>query len=895
MSASVERTSLMRRASSPRLVAGRGLVRRVRLYDRLSSAGPGCVSLVCAPAGSGKSVLIRSWAEAEGLGDRLAWVSIERGERDGQRFWLSVINALADVVESVKRPTPSPSFSSGLIVERLLLELDELEEPVVLVIDDVHELHSAEALEWLERFLADLPARLQVVLATREDPRLGLHRLRLTGQLTELRSPDLRFSVDETGELLLAAGIRLSESDIALLYERTEGWVAGLRLAAISLAQHPDPQRFVREFSGSERTVAGYLLAEVLERQPAEVCELLLRTSLLDRVSGPLADFLTGSSGSERVLQQLEDANAFVSSLDARRTWFRYHHLFAELLQLELRRLAPAAVVSLHRAAAEWFAHEEHFVEATRHAQAARDWSEASRMLADHFFDLALDGRIATVRDLLAAFPEAVAAADAELALVFAAVRLLSGEPEESGVYVQLAQHLADTVAVERRPRFQVSLEVLRLVVARWRGDFDTVLDATRALDEALAAQPTIERTASDARRAVAVMNLGIAELWSLRVNDARQHLERGLELSRRAGRPWLEIAPLGHLAIAEPLSGEPLSVGFRRSEEAVRIADTNGWSEDPVIVTPLAAGAMALLWLAQFDECEQWLDRAERVLQPGGEPATELLVHHARGLSRLAQRQFDEALDAFHAAERMQTLLGGEHALWIELRSRMLQTQIAKGDTAAVRAALAGMTAQERDRGEMRIASAILYLADDQPEPAVEALGPVIERNVVSLHRRWAAIESSLWDAVAHDRVGHRRASEDSLERALELAEQEGVILPFVLAPVHQLLEKLPGHRTAHATLLRAILAVLAGSSPPRRGKPTPLREELSEAELRVVRYLPSNLKAPEIAAELCVSGNTVRTHLRHIYAKLDAHDRNSAVTRARELGLLAAPLRSR
>ena len=895
MTASVEGTSVQRLAKSGRLVALRGLVPRAGLFDRLSSAGPGRVALVCAAAGSGKSVLVRSWAEAEGLGDRLAWVSIGRAERDGQRFWLSVIDALADVVESIDRPMPSPSFSGELIVERMLSELDELAEPVVLVIDDLHELHSAEALEWLETFLADLPSQVQVVLATREDPRLGLHRLRLSGLLNEIRGPDLRFSIDETRELLLSAGIRLSESDIALLYERTEGWVAGLRLAAISLAQHPDPARFVREFSGSERTVAGYLLAEVLEREPAEVRELLLRTSVLDRVSGPLADFLTGSSGSERILQELEDANAFVSSLDAGRTWFRYHHLFAELLQLELRRVAPAAVVSLHRAAAEWFAQEEHFVEATRHAQAARDWSEASRLLADHFFDLALDGRIATVQDLLTTFPDDVAAADAELALVFAAVRLLSGEYEESTAYVQLAQHQADTVAVERRPRFQVTLEVLRLVVARWRGDFDTAVDATRALDQALAAQPAIARTASEGHRAVALMNLGIAELWSLRVDAARQHLEQALELSRRAGRPWLEIAPLGHLAIAEPLSGEPVSAGFRRSEEAVRIADTNGWSEDPVVVTPLAAGAMATLWLAQFDECEQWLDRAQRVLQPSGEPGTELLVHHARGLLHLAQRRFDEALDAFHAAERMQTLLASEHTLRIELRSRMLQTQIAKGDTIAVRAALAGMSAEERERGEMRIASAILHLADDQPEAAVEALAPVIDRSADSLHPRWPAIEASLWEAVAYHRASDRRATEDSLERALELAEPEGVILPFVLAPVRELLEALAGHRTAHAALRRTILAVLAGSSAPRRGEPAPLRDELSEAELRVLRYLPSNLKAPEIAAELCVSGNTVRTHLRHIYAKLDAHDRNSAVARARELGLLAAPLSSR
>ena len=428
MSASVEGTSLMRRAGSRRLAEGRGLVRRARLFDRLSSAGPGFVSLVCAPAGSGKSVLIRSWAEAEGLGDRLAWVSIERGERDGQRFWLSVINALADVAGSVERPTPSPSFSGDLIVERLLFELHELDEPVLLVIDDLHELH------WLGR-----SSGWRLFWRTSRHGFRWCWHARGSASWSAPPAPD--GAADRASEPLICGsrstrrgsccwrlGSAFRNRTSRFSYERTEAWL-GLRLAAISLAQHPDAQRFVREFSGSERTVSGYLLAEVLERQPAEVREILLRTSVLDRVSGPLADFLTGGSGSERILQQLEDANAFVSSLDAGRTWFRYHHLFAELLQLELRRLAPAAVASLHRAAAEWFAQEQHFVEATRHAQAARDWSEASHLLADHFFDLALDGRIATVRDLLAVFPDDVAAADAELALVFAAVRLLSGEP----------------------------------------------------------------------------------------------------------------------------------------------------------------------------------------------------------------------------------------------------------------------------------------------------------------------------------------------------------------------------------------------------------------------------------------------------------------------------------
>ena len=340
--------------------------------------------LVCAPAGSGKTVLLRSWIEAAGLEDQAGWVSVERAERDAQRFWLAVIDALADAVGVVQRVAPAPTFSGRAVVEQVLADLGSLEDPGVLVIDDLHELDSAEALEWLEVFLGGLGWGLRVVLATREDPRLGLHRLRLSGQLTELRAPDLRFSMEETVELLRADGITLSDRAAARLYERTEGWAAGLRLAAISLAHHPDPERFVTEFSGSERNVAAYLLAEVLERQTPEVRDMLLSTSGLERVCGPLADFLTGGSGAERMLQELEDANAFVTSVDARRSWFRYHHLFADLLALELRRTAPAVVGSLHRAAAEWHEQQGFIVEAIRHAQAARDWRLASRLLADH-------------------------------------------------------------------------------------------------------------------------------------------------------------------------------------------------------------------------------------------------------------------------------------------------------------------------------------------------------------------------------------------------------------------------------------------------------------------------------------------------------------------------------
>ena len=877
----------VRAPGSDSLAAVRGLVRRRALFQQLSTAGGGNVTLICAPAGSGKTMLVRSWAEAEGLRDRTAWVQVERGERDGQRFLLSTIDALACAVKEVRRVEPSPSLTGNALLSQLLDDLSSLEEPTLLVIDDLHELRSGDGLSWLEGFLVGLPSGLRVVLTTREDPRLGLHRLRLTGELTELRGPDLRFSLAEARELLATAGIRLSEDGLALLYERTEGWAAGLRLAVISLGRHPDPERFVTEFSGSERTVAGYLLAEVLERQPVEVRELLLRTSVLDWVSGPLADALTGGSGSERILLELEDANAFVSSLDAGRRWFRYHHLFADLLQLELRRAHPTIVGSLHRAAAEWHAREGQVVDAVQHAQAARDWSLASRLLADHHVDLTLDGGTGTVCRLLRTFPDDVVAGDAELALVFATARLMDQERDQGARYVDAAYQLRDTVAPEHRPRFDVLLAVLRLLIARWRGDLQAVLETIDGVEAALAALP--ERAMSDALRSAALQNLGVAELWSMRLDDSRRDLEQALALARRAGRPWLEVPCLGHLGIAGPWTGMTFSEGLALSEEAVTIADSHGWGEDPVIVTGLATGALALLWLGRFGEAERWLERARRALQPEGEPATELIVDHACGLLSLVQGRCQDALEALGAAQRMQAFLADSHPFALRTRARVMQAQVRMGDLAAAQAALAALSDAERDASEIRIAAAVVHLAESRPERALDLLAAVCENVAPAMHHATACTEAQTLIAVAHAQLGDHREAEASLERALDLAEPEGLVLPFVLAQTGELLERLSRHRTAHATLRRTILDVLAGAAPPATGAPAPLVEELSEAELRVVRYLATNLRAPEIAAELFVSTNTIRTHQRHIYAKLGAHGRAEAVIRARQLGLLA------
>jgi LuxR family transcriptional regulator, maltose regulon positive regulatory protein len=877
--------------------ARRGLVRRRTLFERLSAVEPSGVVVVQAPAGSGKTVLLRSWIEEVGLEGRVAWVSVDPDEHDAQRFWLSVVDELSsvsrrDLVEPVTAP---PDVDGEMAVERLSSQLDSLDEPLALVIDDLHELRSPRALAWLDLFLRRPPSQLAVMLATREEPRVGLHRLRLGGELTELRASDLRFSLEETRELLQVAGIALSAAGEELLHERAEGWAAGLRLAVISLLDHPEPERFATEFSGSERTVAGYLLAEVLKRQPAEVRDLLLRTSILDRVSGPLADFLTGNSGSERVLQQLEDANAFVSSLDAGRVWFRYHRLFAELLQLELRRVSGGMLESLHRAAAQWYEAHGYIVEAIRHSQGAADWAHAAHLLADHHLSLRLEGRTATVYALMAGFPADAPTADPGLALVFASGRAFEGRLEESAAYLAAARRLAASVPPARLPHFDALMAGASLWQASRRQDLGAAVAAMRSLETALQHPKANAPSVSGDLRAEALRSLGACELSSLELDAARRHLEQALELARRIGRPWLEMGCLTHLASLAPLSGRPASVALRLTQDAVAIAEANGWDEQPVTAAALAVGGDVLTWLGRFEEAERWLDRADRAQgphrAPGTDPGTEVAIEQARGLLRLGQGRIKDALEAFRTAERVRTLLPTNPLRMIESRGRMLWSLVRLGQVEAAATRLAEIREPERDRAELRLAAAAVALAGGAPDDALALLAPVIEGKARALQPAWAPIEALLFDAAARDALGDRCAAEASIERALELAEPDGIVLPFVLAPVGKMLERLPRHRTAHATLLTTILDLLAGRSLGSHGGPRPAINELSEAELRVVRYLPSNLKAPEIAAELFVSANTIRTHMRHIYAKLDVHNRSEAVGRARELRLLGPP----
>jgi LuxR family transcriptional regulator, maltose regulon positive regulatory protein len=669
-----------------------GVVSRPALWKRLASCGR--VTLVSAPPGSGKTVLLGSWIREAGLAERAAWVPVGRDERDPQRFWLTVLDELRRTVPGsvlVRELTAAPDLDGWTITERLLTDLAPLTERLWLVIDDLHELRSDQARRQLELLIMRAPAGLRFVLATRHDVGLGLHRLRLEGELAEIRVDDLRFSIDEARALFVAAGVKLAEHTLEVLCEQTEGWVTGLRLAALSLAGHPDPDRFAAEFSGSERTVAEYLLAEVLDRQNEPVRQLLLRTSVLERVNGELADLLTGGSGGERVLHDLAAANAFVVPLDAARSWYRYHHLFAELLQLELRCTQPEEVTALRQLAAGWLAGHGYPVEAIRQAQAARDWGLATRLLADHWPVLYLGGQDATVHALMAGFPAGAPETDAELAAAAAGDELGRGSLAAAQRYLGLAERAAGSVPEGRRGQVQVLLGVVRLLLAWQHGNPRAATEHAQRLLALTGAR------LSDELRALTLIGLGATETWTARLDQAESHLEQAVALARRIGRPYLELVALVHQA--ETGLNRRFPRAAELSQQAIELAERHGWTDQRSVNSAYMTHGSALAWQGRLDEADRWLQRAERTVRRELEP------------------------------------------------------------TAAI------------------------------PKPA----------------------------------------------------------------------------------------------------GPRPLPEPLSKSEIRVLRYLPTHLSAPEIGRELSVSTTTVRTHLRNLYIKLGVHRRADAVDSARALGLLA------
>jgi LuxR family maltose regulon positive regulatory protein len=576
-----------------------------------------------------------------------------------------------------------------------------------------------------------------------------------------------------------------------------------------------------------------------------------------------------------------------VVALDASRSWFRYHRLFSDLLQLELRRAEADEVTGLHRQAAEWLAGHGYPVPAIQHGQAARDWEVATHLLADHWPGLYLDGQATTVHELLTGFPAGARVADAELAAVAAADELARGSLEAAERHLALAERGSALVPEGRQEQAQLQLGIVRLLLARQRGDRPAVAEAAGRL-QALAEAPEAAQPAlGEELRALALISLGSAEYWAARLEEAERYLDAGVALARRIGRPYLEFTGLVYVAIIEFYGSASLAVEHGR--HAAELAEQHGWTEEPGAgFASLIVGAV-LVWRGQLEEAEPWIQRAERIVRAEAEPAMGLAIHHVRGWFELARGRDADALAAFQAADRLAGRLANPTLMVLPNRAFLVQTLVRLGETDRAEQFLAALADQDRAGGVMHISLATLRLAQDNPHEALAALAPVLDGSAPVL---WPArlAQPFLLEAITRDALGDSRAAAGAMERALDLAEPDGALWWFMLHPAPGLLERHARQGTAHAALIADILGLLAGRTPaPRRTGPRPPLEPLSDSEIRVLRYLPTNLSGPEIAGELYVSLNTVRTHMRHLYAKLGTHRRADTVARARALGLLA------
>jgi LuxR family transcriptional regulator, maltose regulon positive regulatory protein len=880
----------VRQLTSSDVSVARGLLDREDLLEMLDRAVTKRVTVISAPPGSGKTSLLRAWAHRSTNVRRVAFVSVDRDQQNARRFWFAVLDAIrspAGSIEPETQPAATAALEDDHVMDSVLSELAEQVEPVVLIIDDLHELRSPETLTQLAHLLATLPSSARVVLSSRRDPPIRLHQLRLADEVTVIRAGHLRFTEGETRELLAESGVALSDAGVAALSRRTEGWAAGLRLAVISLSGHPDPERFVAEFSGGDRAVGEYLLAEMLERQPREVQRMLLRTSLVDRMNGELADLLAGRSGSEQMLLELEDANAFVVSLDAQRTWFRYHQLLADFLRLELRRALADEVPELHRRAARWFADRGEVVDAVRHTIAAGDWPDAARLVADHSFRWVLDGQAGTILAVLQAFPEGASVDHPDLALAHAAAELNQGRLEEAAAQLALAESHVQSVPPARRRRLAVAIASLRLALARRSGQFSEVVEQVNLLDASIGGESSEPVAMGSELRGVALLNLGIVETWSGRLADAERHLSEGATLARTIGRPYLEVACRAHQGFPSRLVS--VATAGERGRRAVALAERYGLDDRPILAPALGAVGGMAIWMGEFDEGERWLRRAWEVASAHVDPAAAVLLHLATGMLHAGRVQHQSALEAFAAAAQAQSLLTGVHALAPRVTGWLAATQARLGMPDEARATLAGFAAAPEQLGAIHNARAVICMAEGDHATALDLLRGARDISPPVLPA-FTLVEAHLLAGTAHLCLGDRDAAAADTEAALAAAEPDRLIFPFAMTQAMELLDAVPRHATAHGALLVDIADLLRDPSAPRIDRERVLQaEELSPSELRVLRYLPTNLTRPEIARELYVSINTVNTHMRNIYWKLGARDRSSAVQHARELRLLS------
>jgi len=860
-----------------------GIVPRARLLDALDAAVDRPLTLLAAPPGAGKTALVAAWIAAGRAPGPVAWLSLDPADAERRRFWRAVLEALtrAGAGEPIDALASHPQERVELLVGALAGALaDRTEPPIVLVLDDFHEV--AESVRsGVDLLLRRPPAGLRVVIATRADPPLHLGRLRLQDQLAEIRAPDLAFTLPETAAMLAALDVSIGADHVRRLWSHTEGWVGALRLASMSLRGHPEPERFVDDFAGDDRAVSDYLLSEVMSSVSPDDRRFLLRTSIAGVLNGELANALTDRRDGHRRLAELERGGALLAPLDRRGEWYRYHALFSELLRAELRSEWPDQVPDLHRRAAAWLTANGDDACALLHAIEGEAWDLAARLAGERWVDLLIRGEIGALRPLIERLPPEWAATDPELALAMAAALMDRGDDGAAEIQLRRAEATAERVPPERRARFDASLAAVRLYVARVRGDLQTALAAGRTLD----ARGGLDEGAIEADlRALALANLGIVELWAGHVEAAGRHLEHARGAAAESGRAWIVLIAVGHLAVQAVVEHDYPRAG-RHAREAIALAERHGWERTwPAGAALVALGAAEFLW-DRLADATTTLERAREAL--GGTRERPL-----RAMLALLRAS---VLNSAGDPESALAMLGAGTE---ELRAWPVMPQLAEQFIvleALLRAQLGGVEHAQRlldgapPSAAISVALAQLSLARGEPEAARTELE--LWNGELEHDRSPTSIQGCLVDALALDALAQHDGAAVALELALDHTEPGGLRrLPIGFGrSVQPLLRRQLRRGTQHRALVGELLDTLNDSDGEQHSPSPFVIEPLSPRERAVLRYLPTMMSNQEIASELFVSVNTVKTHLKAIYRKLDVPDRREAVRRARSLELLA------
>jgi LuxR family maltose regulon positive regulatory protein len=881
------------------------LVPRPALIERLDGGLRRKLTLISAPAGFGKTTLVAAWVRDAGRS--VAWLSLDAEDNDPARFLSYLVAALQGVDPSIgqslsamlQSPTPPPPT---VLLTALINEMAATPEPFILVLDDYHLIETLPIHQQLGFLLEHGPPQLHMVVVSREDPPLPLPRLRARRQMVEIRQRDLHFSPQEAADFLRhTMGLDLPSADVATLHQRTEGWIAGLQLAALSIRGSDDPAQLIGSFAGSQRYVLDYLVEEVFGQQTPDMQGFLLRTSILDRFSAPLCDAVTGRCDSRDLLLHLERANLFLVPLDAAREWYRYHRLFGDLLAHRLRLEGEEQLPELHQRASRWYADHGFPADAVRYALSAGDWEDAATLIVSGLSGALLTrGEVLTLRRWCQAFPEAELHARPRLCLDYAWALILTEQFDAAepclAVVDEAGQASGDAALLGGAP-------TARAHMARVRGDSAAALAFS---ERALALLPEDDLSS----RSIVAVNLGIAQWYRGRLAEAEQALAEAERAAHASGNAHVELA-------ARVFSTRLLVAQGKLRQAAARfrqIVEHSG--RVPVVALALyGLGSLCYEW-NQMDAAEDHVRRGIELAEPGG--SVELLAAGYGTLGVIAQARGD-AVASQAALDRASSLLeqAGNPAVarsfHFVCRTR---ATLARGDLDA--ASLAAAQAPRPEEGgtfpeylQLLAAQAHLLLAQGQREVAAERAAAL---HAMASHAGWqqATIQARALQAVAA--VDHDEALV-FLSDALAAAETEGYVRTFLdlgdpmrellgvaaargLAPgyVRRLLAAFEGQAMAREPGPSVHAPPLVEPSPSVVGRPSSsvgrppssLVEPLSERELEVLSLLAAGQTYREIAGALYVSVNTVKTHLKNVYGKLGVSDRRAAAAVARELGLV-------